>query len=143
VDGTPDESDEEDIVQENDGDWDDDTTAAASNFDDIDLEKFGLAPRFFPPTLPGADVTDSTNEYPDLDLNHEEIMKKVAEANEKWARVLQDEKEETPSIKKQNDPKVKFSEPLVTQVLTEDPEMAEELRSARIRDFDRGRMRTD
>ena len=78
--------------------------------------------------LPGssADESDSANEYPGLDLDPEVIMKKVAEANEKWARGGLEEAEKTPSIKNVN-----FSEPLVTQVHLEDPEMRDELRSAR------------
>jgi len=129
--GTPDDSDDDD--DESDEDWD--TTVEAIFLDNEDLlEDYGLksqwtVEQFMPKIKTGVDETDSKNEYPDLELDHEEIMKKVAEANEKW-RLVEDE----PT--KQNDTKITFCEPLVTEVLTEDPELANELRAARISDFD-------
>lgn len=131
-------SDDEDVGQENDDNWDDNDNDTI-DLDDIDLAQLGLAPRWNVSTLPGSnccsvDVTDSriADRYPGSDLDRKIIEKKVAEAN---ARLQLEDQED---VLKTNDNGCKatvvvtFSDPLVTHVHVEDPEIADQLRNARM-----------
>jgi len=158
------DSDNDDI--EDDDDWDNISNDNQIEFD-IDLEQFGLPS--IPPMLIQAksaknlqtDEVDhnqlrSTNQnninkkkivccegdkFPtaDLDLDYGLVLKKIKEANEKWD-LLESLKTNQHSNKAKN---VDFSEPLISGIQFEDPELADELRAARIGDYNCAQRRAD
>ena len=158
------DSDNDDI--EDDDDWDNISNDNQIEFD-IDLEQFGLPS--IPPMLIQAksaknlqtDEVDhnqlrSTNQnninkkkivccegdkFPtaDLDLDYGLVLKKIKEANEKWD-LLESLKTNQHSKKAKN---VDFSEPLISGIQFEDPELADELRAARIGDYNCAQRRAD
>jgi len=73
-----------------------------------------------------------------VDVNYAgQVLMKIKEANEKWD-FLDSDSQKTSSPDSQNSKKVKnvvFSEPLVSGIKLEDPEMADELRVARVGEY--------
>jgi hypothetical protein len=73
-----------------------------------------------------------------VDVNYAgQVLMKIKEANEKWD-FLDSDSQKTSSPDSQNSEKVRnvaFSEPLVSGIKLEDPEMADELRVARVGEY--------
>jgi len=77
----------------------------------------------------------------DFDLDYEQILKRVEEANKKWDS-LKEPKNSRPELLKKTK-NVAFSEPLVSRIQYEDPEMADELREARVGEYNCAQRRAD
>ena len=73
-----------------------------------------------------------------VDVNYAgQVLMKIKEANEKWD-FLDSDSQKTSNPDSQNSKKVRnvaFSEPLVSGIKLEDPEMADELRVARVGEY--------
>ena len=73
-----------------------------------------------------------------VDVNYaSQVLMKIKEANEKWD-FLDSDSQKTSNPNSQNSKKVRnvaFSEPLVSGIKLEDPEMADELRVARVGEY--------
>lgn len=70
------------------------------------------------------------------DLDYEQILKRVEEANKKWDTL----ESKNPEKKTKN---VAFTEPLVSKIQFEDPEMADQLREARVGEYNCLQRRAD
>ena len=74
-----------------------------------------------------------------VDVNYAgQVLMKIKEANEKWDFLDSDSQKTTSNPDSQNSKKVRnvaFSEPLVSGIKLEDPEMADELRVARVGEY--------
>jgi len=133
-DDSDDEDESEDEFEEDD---EDSTEIVAIVFEEDDEV---LQPKFWVPEFKAkedaiADEVDflkvknkcCDDSYPDTDrTDHEEVLKKIREANLKWNKLE--------SKPERNEIRLTFCEPVVTDVLEEDPEMADDLREARIND---------
>lgn len=75
----------------------------------------------------------------DFDLDYEQVLKRVQEANKKWDSL--EAENSNPELKKTKS--VAFSEPLVAGIQLEDPEMADELREARVGEYNCAQRRAD
>ena len=80
-----------------------------------------------------------TSTLDSVDVNYAgQVLMKIKEANEKWDFLDSDSQKTTSNPDSQNPKKVRnvaFSEPLVSGIKLEDPEMADELRVARVGEY--------
>lgn len=140
INGNDSEDSDTDSEESDDGDWDTTETFEAIFLDDDEeLKKFGLHSQWHVPhhiisntmLAPASDEVDHgqkrkiDREHPH-NLDYEEMLQRVQEANAKW-----DSQHQMDSIKDKTTTVV-FSQPLVTVVHEEDPELAAELRLARV-----------
>merc|ERR1719273_120483 len=77
--------------------------------------------------------------HPDFDLDCEQVLQRVEEANKKWNNL----ESKRPSTNDKKTKNVAFTEPLVSKIQYEDPEMADELREARVGDYNCAQRRAD
>jgi hypothetical protein len=170
--GQDDLSEEESDEDDDDEDWDKVSDENQTGFD-IDLEQFGLPSIPTIPMKTTGSSTDKLDNSTTLadevdhnqlistskkqnninkkskiccpegdrfptaaDLDYEQILKRVEEANKKWDTL----ESKNPEKKTKN---VAFTEPLVSKIQFEDPEMADQLREARVGEYNCLQRRAD
>jgi len=166
--GPDDLSEEESEEDDDDEDWDK-VSDENQMVCDIDLELFGLSMPTIPTIVMKTDKSTTFKDEvdhnqlistknqnninkrtkiccpegdrfptPDFDLDYEQILKRIEEANKKW-----DILERKNSITEKKTKNVTFTEPLVSKIQYENPELADELREARVGDYSSAQRRAD
>jgi len=166
--GPDDLSEEESEEDDDDEDWDK-VSDENQMVCDIDLELFGLSMPTIPTIVMRTDKSTTFKDEvdhnqlistknqnninkrtkiccpegdrfptPDFDLDYEQILKRIEEANKKW-----DILERKNSITEKKTKNVTFTEPLVSKIQYENPELADELREARVGDYSSAQRRAD
>jgi len=131
----PDDDDESES-EDDDSDWD-----KSYDHDQVIFDTEDLVPNWTLIPLQNNKISDEVDKaakaniikccddaYPDQDRDHQEVLRRIKEANDKWDK-LDFITEESHLLVKVN-----FNDPLVIGIRYEEPELAEELRQARLND---------